>query len=45
MPDAEIVARAESAMRWAGGDLRCHEGGIEVRLPVPPPKAAAREAT
>jgi hypothetical protein len=40
-PDAETVDRVESAMRWAGGDLRCDAGNFVVRLPVPPPGESA----
>jgi signal transduction histidine kinase len=36
-PDAECVARAESAMQWAGGELRHDGNGVVLRLPVPPP--------
>jgi signal transduction histidine kinase len=36
-PDAERVARAASAMQWAGGELRHDGDGLELRLPVPPP--------
>ena len=36
-PDAERVARAESAMRWAGGELRRDGDGLVLRLPVPSP--------
>jgi hypothetical protein len=36
-PDPAIVARAESAMRWAGGTLRLDDGSIVLQLPVSPP--------
>ncbi len=36
-PDAARVARAESAMQWAGGELRHDAGGLALLLPVPPP--------
>ena len=36
-PDADSVARAESAMQWAGGELRQDGDGLVLRLPVPSP--------
>jgi signal transduction histidine kinase len=36
-PDAERVARAASAIKWAGGELRHDGNGVVLRLPVPPP--------
>lgn len=36
-PDATRVARAESAMQWAGGELRHDADGLALLLPVPPP--------
>jgi signal transduction histidine kinase len=36
-PDAAVVARAESAMEWAGGTLRLDDGSIVLQLPVSRP--------
>ena len=34
VPDAEVLARAASAVEWAGGTLRVDDGSVIVQLPI-----------